>query len=186
MCASAISDPTTSSMSLSVVAATIEHLRKPVTFVSWASSQSHESRMRLLSRRRHQGRSHSLRSRLGPLGRLVGEDQHRGQAMSPRGSDPTHRTLANVFLSSILACWPVSQTRQRSRSLSSSPMNARTCSNAILACSNDDATNTVSPRGTANGPFSVAAAIPESNDVFPLPLATDIAAEVVPSRNAPE
>ena len=44
---------------------------------------------------------------------------------------------------------------------------------------------TVSPLGTASGPSSVAAAIPDSSAVLPLPRATDSAADWTPSANAP-
>ena len=56
-------------------------------------------------------------------------------------------------------------------------MNATTCSKAIRACSKLEATMTVSPRRTASGPSSVAAAIPDSSAVLPLPRATDRAAD---------
>ncbi len=64
-------------------------------------------------------------------------------------------------------------------------MNARTCSNAIRACSKLDATITVSPRGTTSGPSNVAAEIPAVNEVLPFALATDSAAVVTSVRNAP-
>ena len=96
-----------------------------------------------------------------------------------------HRTLAPVSLSSTLACCAVSQTFQRLRFSSLPPMNANTCSKAIRACSKDDATITVSPRGTARGPSNVAAAIPLNSAVLPLPRPTDSAADCVPGANAP-
>ena len=43
---------------------------------------------------------------------------------------------------------------------------------------------TVSPRETASGPSRVAAAIPDSNAVLPLPRATDRAADWTPGRKA--
>ena len=64
-------------------------------------------------------------------------------------------------------------------------MKATTCSKAIRACSKDDATITVSPRGTINGPSNVAAEIAESSDVFPLPRPIDSAADWTPGAKAP-
>ena len=64
-------------------------------------------------------------------------------------------------------------------------MNAITCSNAILACSNEDATITVSPRATASGPSRVAHAMPLSIAVLPLPLPIESAADCTPGANAP-
>ena len=64
-------------------------------------------------------------------------------------------------------------------------MKATTCSKAIRACSNDDATMTVSPLGTASGPSRVAAAMPDSSAVLPLPRATDRAADWTPGAKAP-
>ena len=66
------------------------------------------------------------------------------------------RTRAPVTRSSTRACCAVSHTFHRARSFSLSPINATTCSNAILACSNELATITVSPRCTASGPSRLA------------------------------
>ena len=64
-------------------------------------------------------------------------------------------------------------------------MKHRTCSKPIRACSKDEATITVSPRGTINGPLSVAQASPATNVVFPLPLPIDNDADCVPGAKAP-
>ena len=64
-------------------------------------------------------------------------------------------------------------------------MKWQTWSNAMQACANDDATMIVSPLGTTSGPPNVAAAIPATKVLLPLPLATDNAAVVRPGSHAP-
>ena len=64
-------------------------------------------------------------------------------------------------------------------------MNAITCSKAIRACSNDEATITVSPRSTASGPSRVAQAIPDKSAVLPFPRAIESAADWHPGAKAP-
>ena len=50
---------------------------------------------------------------------------------------------------------------------------------------NELATITVSPRGTANGPSSVAAASPATSVVLPLARATESADDATPEAKAP-
>ena len=109
------------------------------------------------------------------------------------GSEPIHLIRAPVALCSILACCAVSQTRhfrsgtRRARSASSSSdRNAWQCSNDMRACSKLEATITVSPRGTHNGPGGTVAVATAANRVdFPFPRPTDSPAVSVSGANAP-
>ena len=86
--------------------------------------------------------SNTLRTGAKPCARLPSDPRHR-TAHPSAGSQPS----------------PVARCPTPSHSLLSSsfdPMNRTTCSNAIRACSNDDATNRHSPPGTINGPSNVA------------------------------
>ena len=88
----------------------------------------------------------------------------------------------------VTRCWISAEfvlftTRHTSRCIS--PMNPRTCSNAIRACPKLDATMTTSPRRAAIGPSRAAHAIAPTSVVFPFPLAIDSAAEDRPGASAP-
>ena len=109
--------------------------------------------------------------------------KHGASPWARRGSEPRTRTRAPVSLFSTRPLCAVSQTRQTGLEIRG-PMKATTCSKAIRACSNVEATTRVSPRGTINGPSKVAHAIPDRRAVFPFPRPTDSAAVATPGLNA--
>ena len=82
---------------------------KPVSFIGGPRAERHETRVRLLARRRAQGGNHSLPRCVWPLGGLIRQHQHRCQSMRPPriGADAPHPCACLAILDSgLLRCIP--------------------------------------------------------------------------------
>ena len=99
----------TGRVALRTVRAACKHLGEPMLRIGGASPECHKSGMRLLPRRRAQGRHHSFARGLRPLCRFVGQHQDWRQTMRPAriGADAPHPCACLAILDSgLLRCIP--------------------------------------------------------------------------------